>query len=136
MAVPPERYHEELTAFQSWMNIARANAGNPVIVRTQVMTELYVAFVWLRDSLLKPLANTSPDPLSALTIVYRFLSDGQRRRLRNTIANGRWCYQTNFAGIDCWDGPPTVTPLTGSPTKLQPSALPLRHRTLDASDRA
>ena len=38
--IPPVRYVEELTAFQAWMDIAHANADNPVIVRAQVMTEL------------------------------------------------------------------------------------------------
>jgi hypothetical protein len=61
MFIPPERYVDELKAFQAWMTIADANAGNPAIVRAQVMTELYVAFVWLRDSLMKPIAERMPD---------------------------------------------------------------------------
>ena len=60
--IPPERYVEELTAFQTWMDIAHANADNPVVVRAQVMTEIYVAFVWLRDSLMKPTAAAVLQP--------------------------------------------------------------------------
>ncbi len=57
IVIPPERYVEELTAFQAWMDFARSNSGNPPIVRAQVMTELYVAFLWLHDSLILPVAN-------------------------------------------------------------------------------
>lgn len=87
--ISPERYVEELTAFQAWMDIAHANATNPVIVRAQVMTELYVAFVWLRDSLMKPISAAVADQ-SAFAVVERFLSSGRRRALRNAIAHGRW----------------------------------------------
>lgn len=102
--IPPERYVEELTAFQAWMDIANANAGNPVIVRAQVMTELYVAFVWLRDSLMKPVASVLAQH-SAFATVERFLSGGRRRQLRNAIAHGRWCYLPDFRGLEYWAEP-------------------------------
>lgn len=102
--IPPERYVEELTAFQAWMDIAHANAGNPVIVRAQVMTELYVAFVWLRDSLMKPTATAVSDQ-SAFATVERFLSSGRRRTLRNAIAHGHWCYLPDFSGLEFWAEP-------------------------------
>lgn len=102
--IAPERYVEELTAFQAWMDIAHANAGNPVIVRAQVMTELYVAFVWLRDSLMKPIADAVSDQ-TAFATVERFLSSGRRRKLRNAIAHGRWCYLHDYSGLECWAEP-------------------------------
>lgn len=102
--IPPERYVEELTAFQAWMDIAHANADNPVIVRAQVMTELYVAFVWLRDSLMKPAAAAVSDQ-TAFATVEQFLSSGRRRTLRNAIAHGRWCYLPDFSGLECWAEP-------------------------------
>lgn len=104
LLIPPERYAEELTAFQAWMDIARANAANPAIVRAQVITELYVAFVWLRDSLMKPVAAHAPED-SVIWIVQRFLSTDRRRLLRNAIAHGRWCYLPNFRGLECWAEP-------------------------------
>lgn len=104
LPIPPERYQEELTAFQSWMDIARANATNPVIVRAQVMTSLYVAFVWLRDSLMQPVATALSDQ-SAFVQVEVFLRDGPPRRLRNAIAHGHWCYLPDFSGLEYWDGP-------------------------------
>ncbi len=102
--IPPERYVEELTAFQTWMDIAQANASNPVIVRAQVMTQLYVAFVWLRDSLMKPTAEVVSQH-STFTTVERFLASGRRRTLRNAIAHGRWCYLPDFTGLEWWAEP-------------------------------
>src|SRR5680860_715983 len=101
LLIPPERYLEELTAFQTWMDIARANADNPVIVRAQVMTQLYVAFVWLRDSVMKPAAAAVSDQ-TAFATIERFLSSGHRRMLRNAIAiaHGRWCYLPDFKGLE------------------------------------
>ncbi len=104
MLIPPERYVEELTAFQAWMDLAHANAGDPVIVRAQVMTNLYVGFVWLRDSLVRPAAAVMPKP-STLATIEKFLVSGRRRMLRNAIAHGRWCYLPNFSGLECWAEP-------------------------------
>ena len=102
--LPPERYVEELTAFQAWTEIAQSHKDNPVVVRARVMTELYVAFVWLRDSVVKPTAATLA-PGSALRCVEQFLSNGQRRHLRNAIAHGRWCYLPDFTGLEYWAEP-------------------------------
>lgn len=107
--IPPERYVEELKAFEAWMTISHANADNPAIVRAQVMTELYVAFVWLRDSLMEPIAKEVTDD-SAFATIERFLREGRRRNLRNAIAHGRWCYLPDFSGLECWDQPSRGTP--------------------------
>lgn len=104
LLIPSDRYVEEMEAFQAWTDIAKANSANPVIVRAQVITELYVAFVWLRDSVMKPAAAAVPDG-SALGIVEGFLSSGQRRLFRNAIAHGRWCYRTDFSGLEYWARP-------------------------------
>jgi hypothetical protein len=102
--IPPERYLEEVLAFQAWMDMAHANRSNPVMVRAQVMTELYVAFVWLRDSLMKPIAAALSDG-TAFARVERFLASSHRRTLRNAIAHGRWCYLSDFSGLECWAAP-------------------------------
>lgn len=104
LLVPPERYVEELSAFQAWMDIAHANSGNPIIVRAQVMTELYVAFVWLRDSVLAP-ARAAVGDGTVLGAVEELLRTGDRRKLRNAVAHGRWCYLADFGGLECWAEP-------------------------------
>jgi len=104
LLVPPERFVEEMSAFQAWMDIAHANSGNPIIVRAQVMTELYVAFVWLRDSVLGP-AREAVGDRAVLGAVEHFLRTGDRRMLRNEVAHGRWCYLPDFGGLECWAEP-------------------------------
>ena len=37
IAIPPEAYLEEMTSFQSWMDLALNAKSNPVIVRAQIM---------------------------------------------------------------------------------------------------
>jgi hypothetical protein len=104
MLIPPERYREELEAFQSWMEFAQANRHEPVIVRAQIMTELYVSLVWLRDSMFRPLmAAVPPDSVTAITA--RFLGSGRRRLFRNAIAHGRWCYLPTYQGLEFWAEP-------------------------------
>jgi hypothetical protein len=104
LPIPPERYREEMEAFQSWMTIAHSNAGNPVIVRAQVMTQLYVAFVWLRDALMRPVVEAMAND-SLVGKVEKFLGSGKPRNLRNAVAHGRWCYLPDFDGLEFWDGP-------------------------------
>lgn len=107
MAVSPEDYLDEMGAFQRWTDIAHGLGSDPVIVRAHVMTQLYVAFVWLRDSLLDPLAAVlAHDAATSHTIA--FLRTGERRRLRNAVAHGRWRYMDDFSGLDCWDGVPAT----------------------------
>lgn len=104
IGIAPEVYLDELTAFQAWMDLAHSNSGNPVVVRAQVVTQLYIGFVWLRDSLLVPLSRSVP--AGATTEVVRFLTTDDRRRLRNAVAHGRWRYSSDFSGLECWDGRP------------------------------
>jgi hypothetical protein len=99
--IPPERYLEELTAFQRWMDFAHANATNPAIVRAQVMTELYVSFLWLQDSLMVPIAAVLPAG-SVVSAITTFLGTGACERLREAVVHGRWCYLPDFSGLDCW----------------------------------
>jgi hypothetical protein len=86
------------------MDIAHRNHNNPAVVRAQIMTELYVAFVWLRDSIFKPLAQRMPKDTVFVAIEY-FLSSGRLRPLRNAVAHGRWCYLADFSGLEYWAEP-------------------------------
>jgi hypothetical protein len=42
---------EELSAFQGWMDLIQRSKPLPVAVRAQVVTQLYVCFVYLGQSL-------------------------------------------------------------------------------------
>ena len=102
--IPPERYVEEMTAFQAWTSLSDALGRDPVVVRARVMTELYVSFVWLRDALMAPVAGATPAN-GTVAVVERFLKSGRRRLLRNAIAHGRWCYLAQFDGLEIWAEP-------------------------------
>lgn len=93
-----------MTAFQSWMDLANANAPNPIVARAQVITQLYVSFVWLRDSLMTPVQSMLPG--STVAAAVEFLSSAERRHLRNAVAHGRWTYLSDFSGLEYWDGLP------------------------------
>lgn len=101
MLVPPERWVEELAVFQSWTTIAHLNEGDPAIVRAHVMTELYISFVWLWDSLMKP-AAAALSTQSCLARLERFLGSGRRGTLRNAVARGRWAPMPDSGGVECW----------------------------------
>lgn len=102
--IPIHDYVEEMAAYQEWLDRHRDADRDPVQVRVQVMTELYVGFVWLRDAIVEPLVAALPSG-STLTKVHSFFGSGDRRRFRNAIAHGRWHYLPDFSGIRCWDGP-------------------------------
>lgn len=108
LAIPPEIYLEEMTAFQGWMDLANANQKNPFIVRAQVVTQLYFSFVWLRDSLLAPLSQAIVDGVTTSVLDY-FGKPTDRWTLRNAVAHGRWKYAADFSGLECWDGRPPTT---------------------------
>ncbi len=110
MPIPPERYVEEMLAFQKWTEVARQNRRDPFVVRARVMTELYVAFVWLRDSVRVPVREAVGEGTTTWTVCH-FLESGPRRLLRNAIAHGRWTYLADFSGIEYWAEPSRGKPL-------------------------
>lgn len=131
LLVAPERYAEEMAAFEQWGKVALACSANPFVVRARVMTELYVAFVWLKDSLLRPTAKAVSDQ-STLATVERFLSSGRRRMLRNAVAHGRWCYLPDFKGLEGWAEPSYGQPhecfeISQRATLRRDEGCPVRH---------
>jgi hypothetical protein len=102
--VPPERYVEELAIFEDWMEIAHANGHNPTVARAQVITELYMAFVRLPQSIMKQTAAAMSEE-SAVARIERFLSTGRRGKLRDAVAHGRWSCLPDLGGIEYWSEP-------------------------------
>jgi hypothetical protein len=72
-----------------------------VITRAHIVTQLYMSFVWLRDSMLEPVSAMLPG--SATSTVIEFLSTDRRRVLRNAVAHGRWTYLPDFSGLEVWN---------------------------------
>ncbi len=99
---------DELKAFQAWMDLAQAIRNNPCVTRAQVLTEIYICFVYLPESCFRILAKVCPIG-SAAKKCAKFLSDNPVRAFRNAVAHANWTYHTDFKAIVYWarkDGDP------------------------------
>lgn len=95
--------YEELVAFQRMMDYVQINQiSEPGLVRSQVITQNYICFVYLKDSYFKALQNET----ESKTITHRcskFLTSARIRKFRNSIAHGNWNYKSDFNGLEYWD---------------------------------
>lgn len=90
----------EVQAFQSWMDIAHS-VRNPGITRAQVITQNYICFVYLPESLFRALAKHCP-PGSAARKCAQFLSNNPVRAFRNAVAHANWTYRNDFGALVYW----------------------------------
>jgi hypothetical protein len=98
---------EELQAFQKMMDTFNQMKPKPEIVRAQVITQNYICFVYLKDSLFELLRKTMPSN-SITKKCCKFLLNNPVRAFRNSIAHGNWKYKNDFSGLEFWafKGPP------------------------------
>jgi hypothetical protein len=101
--VQPKDRLDELVAFQSFMDFANANASlkNPGLTRAQVITQNYIAFVYLGDACFKALKNQTA-PNSVTKRCCKFLTDNPVRAFRNAVAHANWKYQPDLSGLIFW----------------------------------
>ncbi len=92
---------EELIAFQQMMEIFNQMKPKPAIVRTQVVSENYFCFVYLKDSLFEVLKKQS-EVGSVTKKCMKFLLNNPVRAFRNSVAHGNWKYLDDFSGIEFW----------------------------------
>ena len=92
---------EELQAFQSMMDTLNQMKPRPEIVRTQVITQNYICFVYLKDTLFELLKKTMPSE-SLTNKCCKFLLNNPVRAFRNSIAHGNWKYKRDFSGLEFW----------------------------------
>jgi hypothetical protein len=99
---------EELQAFQVMMETFNQMKPRPEIVRTQILSQNYICFVYLKDTLFDLLKKTMPAD-SVLKKCCKFLLNNPVRAFRNSIAHGNWKYNDDFSGIEFWayKGEPT-----------------------------
>ncbi len=90
---------EELQAFNMMMN--RVNGQlikHPEIIRTQVIVQNYISFVYLKDNCFEVTRKIMP--YGTLTRrICKFLLNNPVRAFRNSIAHGNWQYTNDFHGI-------------------------------------
>ena len=92
---------DELLAFQSMMDTFNKLKPRPEIVRTQIIVQNYICFVYLKDALFEALREIfSSDSLTKKCC--NFLLNNPVRAFRNAIAHGNWKYNENCTGIEFW----------------------------------
>lgn len=90
---------EELKAFNMMMDRVNKQLKNfPEIVRTQVIVQNYIAFVYLKDNCFDVTKKTVPQG-TLLRRVCKFLLNNPVRAFRNSIAHGNWQYTSDYSGI-------------------------------------
>lgn len=96
-----ERF-DEIIAFQSFMEFAHDFRTAPQIVRTQVIVQNYVCFVYLGDALFKKLKDAA-SPNSSLYLCSSFLTSDPIKAFRNALAHASWRYAPDFQSLQFWD---------------------------------
>jgi hypothetical protein len=98
--VPIRARLDELRAFQGWMESVGGGA-HPAMVRAQVITQIYVCFVYLPEACFSVLAKSLPGGSTGRKCA-RFLTSDMVRRFRNAAAHANWTYTPDFTGITYW----------------------------------
>ena len=93
--------YEELIAFQGMMEYLNSSKPNPYLSRSQIITQNYISFVYLKDSIIETLKKNAENG-SVLKKCCKFLLDNPIRAFRNSIAHGNWQYKDDFSGIEFW----------------------------------
>jgi len=99
--VPIGKRHDELRAFQAFMDFASTMSDKPEIVRAQVIVQNYVCFVYLGNGLFKAL-RCRAEQGTVTNRCCKFLTDNPVRAFRNAIAHANWTYTNDFEGIEFW----------------------------------
>lgn len=90
---------EELIAFNMMMDrVNRQLSKYPEIVRSQVIVQNYVAFVYLKDNCFDVTRKVMPSGTLTRRIC-QFLLNNPVRAFRNAIAHGNWQYTNDYSGI-------------------------------------
>ena len=92
---------DEVRAFQQWMDYANKIRNNPNVVRAQVVTEIYICFVYLNESWFKVLRQKM-DSQTTTKKCCKFLTDNPVRAFRNAIAHANWQYNSDCSGLEYW----------------------------------
>ena len=99
--VPLSARLDELVAFQQWADLASSIQRNPAVTRAQVIVQIYVCLVYLKDACFEEIARRAAhDSVAARCAAY--LSSGTVRDFRNAFSHANWCYKSDFSGLECW----------------------------------
>ena len=100
--IPLEARLDELQAFQMWMDLVREfEKPNAALIRAQVVTQLYISFVYLGEACFTVLKKELPVG-STTRKCCNFLTENPVRALRNAVAHSNWQYLSDFSGLEFW----------------------------------
>jgi hypothetical protein len=99
--IPLEARLDELEAFQKWMDLIQRSKPHPAVVRAQVITQLYLCFVYLGEACFGVLRKELP-VRSIGRKCCTFLTENPIRALRNAVAHSNWSYLPDFSGLEFW----------------------------------
>jgi superfamily II helicase len=92
---------DELLVFQAWMDLAHSLPKHPTIVRTQVLVQNYICFIYLKDACFEVISKQA-SPKSVAARCAKHLSRGVVRDFRNAFSHANWQYNSTYTGLDCW----------------------------------
>jgi hypothetical protein len=99
--VPISARINELLVFQAWMDLDRSRPKHPTIVRTQILVQNYICFIYLKDACFEVISKKAA-PKSVAARCAKHLSRGAVRDFRNAFAHANWHYNATHTGLDCW----------------------------------
>ena len=99
--VPISSRIDELLVFQAWMDLDHSRPKHPTIVRTRVLIQNYVCFIYLKDPCFEVISKRAA-PKSVAARCAKYLSRGAVRDFRNAFAHANWHYNATYSGLDCW----------------------------------
>jgi hypothetical protein len=101
--VPISDRLDEIWAFQKFMDYVSTQKSNqPYIVRTQVIVQNYICFVYFKDNFYLKVSDFLPRDSTTVKCC-NYLSTGDIKHFRNSFAHGNWKYRKDFKGIEYWD---------------------------------
>jgi hypothetical protein len=92
---------DELVAFQRFNDFAESQKSVPEIVRTRVLAQNYICFVYLKDACFETLMQFAKSG-STSYLCCKYLSSGKLRKFRNGFSHANWRYNQNFSGLVFW----------------------------------
>lgn len=101
---------DELHAFNSMMEILnQSNEISPEIIRTQVITQNYISFVYLKDKCFE-VTKKIAKPGTFLKKTCTYLLNDRVRAFRNSLAHGNWEYNSTYTGLIFYAHKGEITP--------------------------
>jgi len=100
--IPLKDRIDELIALQGYMDLVHSTRQpHPSVVRSQVIYQNYICFVYLNEACFNVLRKDLPSGSTSKKCC-KFLTDNPVRAFRNAVAHANWRYLADFSGLEYW----------------------------------